>query len=445
MSLLFRDAAPQVEQRMTIDAVGALARAAQASQGIYVDADSAMRHDAVWSCRTRISQDLSMMPVDVVRYVGGARQEVSPLPQIVAAPSVTVSALDWRYQVVDSWLAHGNAWGLVTQTTSSGLYPTRIELLNHNQIRTDMVGGVCRYYVDNVEEQIWPVGSLWHVPAYTVAGSPLGLSPIAHHRVSIKVGLAAEQYGAGFFEGGGHPTGILSPSIDPGETAAKSLKEKFARALRGSREVLIVPKDTTYTPIQSNPTDSQFIDTMRYSVEQVCRIYGEDPADHGSSSGGSSVTYANRSDADLARFKRRQFWVTKLQAALSALVPPDQVVKLNTSSALMMTDMERHQLHDLRLKAKTRAVNEVRKIEDETPFVGEEYDEPGIPDGSTDEAKVERQAVILQKMYLAVGVVLTADEARQLARDAGIALPADYDPSALGATPTPAPTSGGSQ
>jgi len=322
-----------------------------------------------------------MMPVDVVRYSGDTRQDVTPVPQIIAAPSAVVSALDWRYQVVDSWLADGNVWGLVTATTANGLYPTRIELVSHKQVRTDMFGGRGRYLVDNVEEDLWPVGRLWHVPAYTIAGSPIGLSPIAYHRATIGVGLAAEQYGAGFFEGGGHPTGILAPSIDPGEAGARTLKEKMSRALRGSREVVIVPKDTIYTPIQTDPTDSQFIETMRYSVEQVCRIYGEDPADHGASSGGSSVTYANRSDADLARFKRRQFWVTKLQTALSDLVAPPQVVKLNTSSSLMMTDRERHELHKLRLLSKTRTVNEVRQIEDEAPFTGGEYDEPGVPGG----------------------------------------------------------------
>ena len=86
------------------------------------------------------------------------------------------------------------------------------------------------------------------------------------------------------------------------------------------------------------------------------------------SGGGTSVTYANRSDADLARFKRRQFWVTKLQNALTDLLPRPQVVRLNTSSALMMTDAERWAILDLRLKNKTTTINEVRKLEDETPF-----------------------------------------------------------------------------
>ena len=89
-------------------------------------------------------------------------------------------------------------------------------------------------------------------------------------------------------------------------------------------------------------------------------------------------------DADLARYKRRQFWVTKLQKALTGMVPDGVTVRLNTSSALMMTTMERHELHRLRLESRTQTVNGVRRIEDETPF-GPEFDVPGIPTPETPE------------------------------------------------------------
>jgi len=358
----------------------------------FVDPDSSLRHDAVWSCRTRIAQDVSMMPVDVVRYVNGQRQDVTPSPQIVAAPSVFVPAMDWRYQVIDSWLGWGNAWGIVTATNTSRQYPTRIELVSPSTVRVQEVPGSWpRFFVDNVEHELWPTGDLWHSPAYTQPGQLLGLSPISYHRLSISTGLEAENYGNAFFLGGGHPTGIIAPGSDPGPEGAKSIKEKFAAALRGSREPIVLPQHTTYIPLQTNPTDSQFIDTMRYSVEQVCRIYGEDPADHGSSGGGSSVTYSNRSDADLARLKRRQFWVTKLQSVLTDMLPKPQVARLNTSVSLMMTARERHELHKLRLDSKTRTINEVRLIEDETPFDGDEYNEPGIPDDGPDEPPAEME------------------------------------------------------
>lgn len=352
---------------------------ALAANGTNVTQTSAMEHPMVWSCRTKIAQDVSMMPVDVVRYVSGKRQDV-PLPQVIADPSVAVSALDWRYQVVDGWLADGNAYGTVTERTSNGLYPLRVELLAHKRVTHSTATGTLRWFVDGKEELLFPVGNLWHVPAYTIDGSPIGLSPIAYHRATIGGALAAAKYGSDFFEGGGHPTAIVSPKTDPGPDGAKALKERIMDVLRGSREPLILPQETTYEKIQTDPTDSQFIELMQYDDVQICRIYGEDPVDHGASAaGGGSLTYANRRDNDLARFKRRQFWVTKLQGALTNMIPPPQVAKLNTSVSLMMTPLERHELHKLRLDSKTTTVNRVLTVEDEEPFAGAEYDQPGIP------------------------------------------------------------------
>ena len=83
--------------------------------------------------------------------------------------------------------------------------------------------------------------------------------------------------------------------------------------------------------------------------------------------------------------------MTKLQNLLTSFLPRPQVVKLNTAAFLMMTEMERHELHQLRLNSKTTTVNDVRKIEDEPPFEGAQYevdgvnpyDMPGVPGGMT--------------------------------------------------------------
>lgn len=394
-SLLFR----QREERANVtlppgfsDQYPSLVAQWRNSQWVHVDQESALRHDAVWSCITKKAQDIAMLPVDVVRYVNGERQEVAT-PQIIAAPSVYVTdPMDWRYQVCWSWFTAGNAWGIVTQTTPDMRYPTRIELQAPTAVRvTDLPGDGMRFYVNNVEHHLWPVGDLWHSPAYTAPGQLLGLSPIAYHAQSIGVGLAAERMGSQFFNDGATPTAIFTTETDIGETKSKALKERLLELMRGNREPLILPSSIKYQQIQINPSDSQFIDTMRYSVEQVCRVYDEDPADHGSS-GGDSNTYANRSDADLARYKRRQFWVTKLQNVLTGFLPRPQVVKLNTSALLMMTAKERWQIHDLRLKNKTASINGVRTLEDEKPFTDPIYDEPGIPGGNPAEpatAKLE--------------------------------------------------------
>jgi HK97 family phage portal protein len=442
MSILFRE---QPAERVQLppgyggrDVVAEM----RGSSAVSVTNDSAMRHTAVWSCRTRIAEDVSMMPVDVVRYVGGRRQPVDPVPQIVAAPSTVAKPWDWVYQIVMAWTGHGNAWGLITRFTPDGRYPMRVELRDQDQsLRFEQSGDQIRIFVDGVEEYLWPVGRLWHSPAYPVPGRLLGLSPIQHHATTIGKGMAAGLHGFQYFTDGAHPTSVWRLK-GANSTQATAFKERLMSLARGNREPLTVDGDAVdMVKLQSNPSDSQFLETEKYAFDQVCSIYNCDPADHGSSGGGPGLTYANRSDADLARLKRRQYWITKLQNEWAALLPDGMKVKLNASAFLMMTAKERHEIHKLRLESKTATINEVRRVEDEEPFDGDEYDQPGVPAGSTAEAEIERQAIILQKMYLSVGVVITPMEARKMAIKAGIELD-EYDPALLGATPQPSPIGG---
>ena len=392
-----------------------LAAHMRGSSAVNVTTDTAMRHDAVWSCRTRIAEDVSMMPVDVVRYVNGTRQEVNPVPPIIAAPSsMVVDSMDWRYQVVMSWTGDGNAWGLVTQTSPDGRYPVRIELKAQSSLRFQSAGNDVRIFVDNVEEELWPVGRLWHSPAYTVPGQLLGLSPIQHHATVIGKGMAAGLHGFQYFSDGAHPTSIWKLKGGTPEIA-KTFKQKLMDLASGNREPMVVDADTVaMEQLQSDPSDSQFLETEKYSVEQVCRIYNCDPADHGSSGGGSSLSYANRTDAAAARLERRQFWVTKIENVLTSFLPRPQVVKLNVDASLKMTPAERHTLNALRLKSKTLTINEVRKQGDETPFVGDEFNEPGIPglDAVDPTQDPKRDAEHDQLLEAVRSAVMVSDERR---------------------------------
>lgn len=382
MSLLFRAPTSSHEQRATVRLPSYIFQTANpfaANSAVSVDPEIALAHDAYWACVTRISQEVAMFPVDVLAE---GRREVGA-PQIIAAPSVFVEPLDWRVQVVSSWLSSGDAWGLVTAIDERTLKPARIELQHPQSVIVTQSGNEVRFMVNGTEERLWPAGRLWKEPGFTMPGQLLGLSVVQYHAATIGRGLAAGKMGSDFFTDGAHPTAIITTESDPGEDGARTIKGKILSAMRGNREPLLLPSSVKWQQIQTNPSDSQFIETMRYSVEQVCRVFGEDPADYGSSSGGSSITYANRTDADLARIKRRQFWVTKMNNALTRLVADGLTVRLNTSASLMMTPKERHEIYKLRLDSKTITVNEIRELEDEPPFPGEAFTEPGIPSTPT--------------------------------------------------------------
>ena len=79
-----------------------------------------------------------------------------------------------------------------------------------------------------------------------------------------------------------HPTSIIAPERDPGTEGQKALKARVMEAVSGSnREPIVLPQSVKWTQMQVNPEDSQFIELMRLTDEQVCRYMGTPPEEVG--------------------------------------------------------------------------------------------------------------------------------------------------------------------
>ena len=382
---LFERRAPQPaeEQRSYSMAQLGLARWADPSGAPSVtDPYRALTHAAVWACVSIKAKNIASLPVDEVRYVtqGGRRvREPMPQSQVIRAPSAIVSRRGWTHQIAHSLFTDGNAFGLVVAESAGR--PTQIELMDPSQVHNRRLeDGRKAVDVLGVTHEAYPFGDLWHVPGEMLAaGSPFGLSPVEHAGRAVGTALKAEDFGGGFFARGGIPSAILAPERDPGEEGAKALKAAFMRAAEG-REPAVLPQSVTYERIAVDPNDSQFIDLMRFEIEQVCRFFGVPPSMVYAAVSGQNVTYANVTDADLQFLKHTlSYPIDLLEDALSDLLPAPRVARFNRDAILRADTAKRYQAHQMALQNRWRTVNEVRTLEDEQPFDDPAFDEPGIP------------------------------------------------------------------
>lgn len=350
--------------------------------GQSVTADTAKRHSAVFACVDLIGRLISTMPAHEYRKAGEVREEL-PDPVILTAPDGgEIPASAWKYSVLESLLLRGNAYGLILSRDNAG-WPTRIRLLHPDSVRVRQAGphGPLTFTVEHKPvERYMPLeaageggnrGDLWHVPAYTVAGSPIGVSPITYAALTIGLGLAAQTFGAGFFDAGGHPSSILQADDANnaiGPEAAKLIKAEFMEATRGTREPVVLPYGLEYKSIQIAPDESQFLDSIKASVPDVCRFFGVPPEEVGSSSG-NSQTYANVESRGLALLQKTVGpWMVRLEEALTAIRPRPRFVKLNPDSLLRLDTLSRYKAHDLALRSGWACVDEIRKLEDLEPL-----------------------------------------------------------------------------
>ena len=116
-----------------------------------------------------------------------------------------------------------------------------------------------------------------HIPGLGFDGV-MGYSPIALEKNAIGLGIAAEEYGSKFFSNGATPSGVLThPNTvkDP-----KKLRESWNAAYGGSAnsgKVAILEENMKFERISMPNNEAQFLETRKFQVSEICRIYRVPP------------------------------------------------------------------------------------------------------------------------------------------------------------------------
>jgi HK97 family phage portal protein len=331
------------------------------TSGVRVNADTAMRSAAVWSCVRLLADVVSELPVHV--YTDADRREVDP-PRALVTPAAGTDLQDWLWQHMISYLLRGNVMGIIADRITV-TRPSQIELVNPDRVTVQATPDGTIWRLDGQEIDRT---DLWHRRAYPLPCEPLGLSPIAYFANTIGLGLAAEQYGSKFFRDSAIPTGVLTTDEPLTPEQAQVNLALWDAANQDRRKTAVLGSDLKFQAISIPPGDSQLIDQMRLNVQQIARIFGVPPEMVGSDSG-VSMTYSNVESRDLSFLKYSlQPWLGRLERAMNTLVPRGQYVKFNAAALLRTDTLNRYQAHAIALDKGFLTLNEVRALEDRAPL-----------------------------------------------------------------------------
>jgi HK97 family phage portal protein len=345
--------------------------------GMPVNPGTALQHSAVWACVNLIAGSISTLPL--YAYRRGERDPLPDLPPILRQPSATMNLNEWLYAALQSLLLRGNAYGLIVDRAGAGLLPAQCELLAPDRVAVNVPNGAVEYRVDG--QEVDPA-SIWHVRAFTSAGNVVGLSPIAHARQAVGLGLAVEKFGAQWFGDGATPSGVLTSDQRISHQDAQELKERWLARHQGRRSIAVLGDGARFQPVTVNPEESQFLESTRANVATVARYFGVQPELIGGESGGS-LTYANveQRALDFLQFGLAP-WLVRLETAISALLSSTTTVKFN-AAALVRTDLlTRYQAHESAIRAGWKLRSEVRELEDLAPIDGIDDQEPPSEPGA---------------------------------------------------------------
>jgi HK97 family phage portal protein len=343
--------------------VGSIAPASTYA-AVPVTPSTALQHSAVWACTDLIASAISTLPL--YAYRKGELEPLPDLPPLLRQPSGTMDLVDFLYAALRALLVQGNCYGLIVDRAGAGLLPSQVELLANERVQVEANGGII-WRVDGREVD---PASIWHVKAYTAPGQVLGLSPIAHARQAIGLGLGAEKWAAKFFGDNAIPSGILTTDQRISAETAETLKTRWEARHKGRRSIAVLGDGAKFQSITIPPEEAQFLETTQANVRAICRYYRMQPEMIASEAGGS-LTYANveQRALDFLTFTLRP-WIVRLETALSTLLSSTTTVKFN-AAALVRTDLlTRYQAHESAIRAGWKLRSEVRELEDLPPIPG---------------------------------------------------------------------------
>src|SRR4029450_3163653 len=98
--------------------------------------------------------------------------------------------------------------------------------------------------------------AIWHVKAFTTAGSVVGLSPIQHARQAMGLGLGAEKFAATLFGNSAIPAGVLTTDHRVDQETADRWRARWRQQDRG---IAILGDGARFQPVTVSPEESQFL------------------------------------------------------------------------------------------------------------------------------------------------------------------------------------------
>lgn len=95
---------------------------------------------------------------------------------------------------------------------------------------------------------------------------------------AIGLAIATEEYGSKFFANGATPSGILEY---PGTVKdPEKVRDSWTRGFSGSgnaHKVAVLEEGMKYTPISISPEQAQFLETRKFQINEIARIFRVPP------------------------------------------------------------------------------------------------------------------------------------------------------------------------
>lgn len=256
-------------------------------RGISEKIESLMQYPTLYACISRVCQDIGKLPFTTKKKQNGIWVEANnDVLALLKRPNHYQSPQQFREMWVLSKLTQGNAYILKERGQNNQI--AALYVLDPYRVMPLIADSGEVYYQLNADKlNLVPDGQPLVVAASEIIHDrcicpyhPLiGLPPLSAANLAALKNLRILRSSAEFFGNGAQPSGILAAPGSIGQDTADRLEKYWNENFTGKNagKVAVVGDGLKFEQLAAKSVDSQMVEQLRYSDEQICQPFGIPP------------------------------------------------------------------------------------------------------------------------------------------------------------------------
>lgn len=253
-------------------------------RNVEVRTDLVLSYNAVYSCISRISSDISKLRMKLLERDadGIAMETTSPsFSPVLRRPNRYQNRIKFLQIWLISKLVHGNTYLLKVRDNRKIV--TALYILDPARVRVSVAPDGSIYYElrrDDLsgitdETVLVPASEIIH-DIHTPLYHPLvGVSPIYACGLGAMQGLNIQRNSTDFFQNGAKVSGVLSAPAHIDDDTAKRVKEHWDTEYQNQNagKIAVLGDGLKFESMSMNAIDAQLIEQLKWTAEQVCSCF----------------------------------------------------------------------------------------------------------------------------------------------------------------------------
>lgn len=242
----------------------------------------------VVACVNAVASGIAALPATVYRAQDAGRIEAPnhPVARLLRSPNPRQTWPDWCEFTLSQVLLRGNSLSWIEYDGAGrpvALHPVpwqhvAVVVLPSARLAYDVVTSASPYGGPAVSRRFLE-GEVFHLRDRSDDGI-VGRSRLSRAPAVLESATGLQTFSANLWENATSPSGVMTVPRGIQTEGIKRMRaevEACSTGARNAKKVMFVDPDTTFTPMSVSPEDAEVLESRKFSVIELCRLFNVPP------------------------------------------------------------------------------------------------------------------------------------------------------------------------